>query len=409
MPQINSERLLNDLRRFAQFGAYQSGVHRPTFSADDMAARTWLMQKYEEAGLLASIDGAGNVFGRHPGAGRCLLVGSHAESQNHAGWLDGALGVIYGLEIARAFRDSGEAASSGIDAVAWSDEETHFIPFLGSRSFIGDLSEDEIDGAQDRTTGKLLRTALAEAGLTDRARDVINPSRYVGYLEAHIEQGDYLDATGLRVGVVTSIVGIWQYRVRVEGEQNHAGTTRMAVRKDAGVALMRLCSAIEEAFPVAAGPRSVWTVGKVDYDPGAPSIIPGRAEMLFQFRDENPERLNRLEAELERLVTEANRTGPCRVVLELVSKTAPKRMDPHFQDAFEAAAERHAPEKWIRMPSGAGHDAQVLARRLPAAMLFVPSIGGISHHWTENTTDADIVLGCQVLSDAAAAILHGAT
>ncbi|MBV9783382.1 MAG: hydantoinase/carbamoylase family amidase [Acidisphaera sp.] len=397
MPEIDAERLLGDLRALAAIGAYRTGVHRPTFSPDDMRARHWLLARLEEAGLDASIDGIGNVIGRTREAGPVLLLGSHVETQPHAGWLDGALGVIYGLEVARTL-------GRGIDVAAWADEEGHYASMPGSRSFIGALSEADIEACVNRDDGTPLRAALARAGLADRPRAQLEAERYLGYLEAHIEQGDELDTSGLRVGVVTSIVGIWQYRIRFEGMQNHAGTTRMAIRRDAGVALVRLAAAIDRRFPEIAGPRTVWTTGRIVLHPGAPSVVPGSAQMLFQIRDADPDRLASLEGELERLVAEAD-AGPCRVQLERLSASMPTLMDPRLQLALEQAAEHHAAGAHIRMPSGAGHDAQNLARRLPAAMLFIPSIGGISHHYDENTADPDIVLGCQVLATAAESIL----
>jgi len=406
MPEINGDRLLRDLRRFAEFGAYKTGVHRPTLSAADMESRRWLADQFASIGLDPMIDGVGNVFGRSSASGPKLLIGSHSESQNYAGWLDGALGVIYGLEIARAFRESPDCDGLAVEPVAWSDEESHYIPFLGSRSFIGDVTDLEIDAATDSTTGQPLREAIRQAGLTGCPRARIDPARYSGYLEAHIEQGDSLEASGLRIGVVTSIVAIWQYRITFKGVQNHAGTTRMAIRKDAGVALVELCSAIKREFPAVAGPRSVWTTGRIVLDPGAPSIVPGGAEMLFQFRDDEPERLSAMEAKLKELVDEANRSGPCEVELEVLAKSKPSMMDGAFQATIEAAAERHVPNGHVRMPSGAGHDAQIIAQKVRAGMLFVPSIGGISHHWRENTLDADIGLGCQVLADAAEIILR---
>jgi beta-ureidopropionase / N-carbamoyl-L-amino-acid hydrolase len=403
MPAIDGGRLLGDLRRLAEFGRYKTGVHRPTYSAEDVAARQWIAERMAEAGLEPTIDGIGNVIGRGPGEGPHLLIGSHSESQNHAGWLDGALGVVYGLEVARALQ--GNAGSVAVDVVSFADEEGHYGAFTGSRSFCGLLEEAEIERLANRYDGTPLRSALERAGYAGRPRAEIEPERYKGFLEAHIEQGDYLESSGLRVGIVTSIVAIWQYRISFEGAQNHAGTTRMAVRKDAGLALVRLAAAIDKRFPEVAGARTVWTTGRISLEPGAPSIIPGRALMLFQFRDVDPDRLSLLERALEELVAEADAAGPCRCRLEVMSRSVPKLMDPGFQDALEQAAERHAPGGHMRMPSAAGHDAQILAQRVPAAMLFVPSIGGISHHWSENTADEDIVLGCQVMATAAATIL----
>jgi beta-ureidopropionase / N-carbamoyl-L-amino-acid hydrolase len=405
MPQINGARLLADLRRLAEFGAYKTGVHRPTLSPQDIDARRWLAGRFTEAGLDSSIDGIGNVFGRSHVTGRRLLIGSHTESQNHAGWLDGALGVMYGLEVARAFSEDSHTAGAAIDVASWADEEGHFGSFLGSRSFIGDVTDEEIDKARDRNHGTPLREALANAGLAERTRETITPSAYIGYLEAHIEQGDTLDEAGLRLGVVAGIVGIRLYRIVFTGEANHAGTTRMAQRKDAGVALVKLSAAIADRFPQISGPRSVWTTGAIRLEPGQPSIVPGRAEMLFQVRDLEAAQLQRFEDLLHTLGAEANAAGPCLVTLETVSTVSPVLMSQSFQDALSHAAEKHAPGAFISMPSGAGHDAQILARKLPAGMLFVPSIKGVSHHWTEDTSEADIVLGCQTLADAAEEIV----
>ena len=235
-----------------------------------------------------------------------------AKSQNHAGWLDGALGVIYGLEVARAFREDARAASAAIDVASWADEEGHFGSFLGSRSFIGDVTDEEIDKARDHNNGTPLRDALANAGLAERKRETIAPSDYLGYLEAHIEQGDTLDEAGLRLGVVTGIVGIRHYRIVFTGEANHAGTTRMVKRKDAGVALVKLSAAIADRFSQISGPRSVWTTGAIRLEPGQPSIVPGRAEMTFQVRDIEPTQLQRFEDALLALVTQANAAGPAQ-------------------------------------------------------------------------------------------------
>jgi N-carbamoyl-L-amino-acid hydrolase len=399
---IDGARLLADLSALRGFGTYKTGVHRPTYSPVDMESRHWLAARMQQAGLVPEIDGIGNVIGRAPGEGPRLLLGSHSDTQPYAGWLDGALGVIYALEISRALREQGVRGC--VDVVSWADEEGHYGAFPGSRSFIGDVSEADMDAAYGRHEARSLREALAAAGLQGRSRIGFEPGRYMGFIEAHIEQGDNLEAKGYRIGIVTSIVGIWQYRIAFEGVQNHAGTTRMAIRRDAGLALVKLANAIDRRFPEICAERTVWTTGRITLDPGAGSIIPGAAEMLFQFRDADPDVLLRLEAALQELVADSNK-GPCRAVLHNVSRSTPKVMEPRFQDALERAAERHAPGLHQRMPSGAGHDAQQLARVMPAAMLFVPSIGGISHHWSEDTATDDIVLGCQVMASAVAELL----
>ncbi len=406
MPQIDPARVLGDLTHLRGIGAYRTGVHRPTFSAEDMAARQWLVERMQQAGLAAAIDGIGNVYGRREAPGPKILTGSHLESQNHAGWLDGALGVIYGLEAARAIAADPAFADCAVDVIALCDEEGHYGSFLGSKSFLGILDEAEIDGAANRYHGKPLRQALDEVGLAGRPRVVCEPERYCGFFEAHIEQGDTLISSGQKIGNVTAIVAIWQYRLTFEGEQNHAGTTSMRRRRDAGLAAVRALAEIDRRFPAVAGERSVWTAGRIALDPGAPSIVPGAAEVLFQFRDADDATLERMDAELRRIVAEIDAAGPCPAKIEVLGQSQPARMDASLMDAIDEAAAVHAPGACIRMPSGAGHDAQYLARIMPAAMLFVPSIGGISHHWTENTDDADIVLGAQVYADAVANALR---
>src|SRR3954466_4865995 len=402
--QANGRRVLSDLNALRAIGAYKTGVHRPTFSDAHMRSLRWLADRLPDALLTPTIDGIGNVIGSSSRPGPKLLAGSHLESQNFAGWLDGPLGVIYALEAARVINCDPDIKGA-VEVAAWCDEEGHFGHFLGSRSYVGALTEADIDAARDRTTGRTMREALRDVGLAGRPRLTVEPGRHIGYLEAHIEQGDTLESSALAIGVVTSIVGIWQYRISFAGEQNHAGTTRMAIRKDAGVALARFCVEIDDRFPALCGPRTVWTTGRITLDPGAPSIIPGGAEMLFQIRDDDPSVIPRLEQLLRSMADEASAKGPCTVTVEKLRTGAPAMMNAGIQDAIEQAGAACAGGKSLRMPSGAGHDAQVLATVMPAAMLFVPSIGGISHHWTENTADADIVTGAEVFVDACRRLL----
>jgi len=402
MPKIDGQRVVADLKRLAEFGRYKTGVHRPTYSPVDVESRQWLAEKFREAELDTVIDGIGNVIGRNRRARYRLLVGSHSETQPYGGWLDGSLGVIYGLELARAFAGDPDC---GIEVAAWADEEGHYGNFLGSRSFTDALPEDEIDRTRGRDNGVPLREALERAGFAGRPRELVEPSRYVGYLEAHIEQGDTLDMTGLRIGVVETIVGIWNYRVTLFGEQNHAGTTRMERRRDAGVAMVRLATRIHDRFPEISGPRTVRTIGRMQLEPNAPSVVPGRAEMQVQFRDADIDRLATFERALHELIRDADRAGPCACEIETIARTEPRPMDHGFRDQIEAAAEKHAPGKHMRLPSAAGHDAAVLSYRMPSAMMFIPSVRGISHHWSEDTKEEDIVLGVQVFADAAERIL----
>lgn len=406
MLRANTQRVLKDLYHLRSIGAYKTGVHRPTLSANDMIARKWLADQLLAIGHKTTIDGIANVYGRAPADGPIVLAGSHIESQNHAGWLDGALGVVYALEAARVAKETG--IPGGVDVIAFADEEGHFsgASFLGSESFAGDISEDAMDGSVCRSGRGRLRDLLANAGLASRERVKIEPERYAAFFEAHIEQGQTLETEGLNIGVVTSIVAIWQYRITFTGIQNHAGTTKMAIRRDAGKALMGLWYRIEEEFPEISGQHSVWTVGRVTLSPGQPSIIPGSAEMIVQFRDAEPATLDRLKAKLYELVKEAGEC-PCTATIENMGESKPAQMSKALQSTLIDAAKIHAPEKWLIMPSGAGHDAQVIAPLIPSAMMFIPSIGGISHHWTENTCDEDIAKGAQVFVDAIGRVMSG--
>ncbi|MGH6753430.1 MAG: Zn-dependent hydrolase [Bradyrhizobium sp.] len=405
-PHFDGARVLADLNALRAIGAHKTGVHKPTFSEPHMRSLEWLVQRLPEAGLAGGIDGIGNVLGTSTKRGPKLLAGSHLESQNYAGWLDGPLGVIYALEAARVI-NSDPDIKGAVEVASWCDEEGHFGSFLGSRSYVGALTEKDVDAARDRNSDRTMRDALREVGLAGRPRVTAERGRHIGYLEAHIEQGQILESDTLNIGIVTSIVGIWQYRITFAGEQNHAGTTRMAVRKDAGLALAKFCVDIDERFLGACGPRTVWTTGSIRLDPGAPSIIPGAAEMLFQIRDSDAGVIDQLELLLRNMAAEVSARGPCTIAVERIRTGAPAMMDASFQQAIEAASQEFASGKSIRMPSAAGHDAQILSTIMPAGMLFVPSIGGISHHWTENTDDADIVTGAAVFVDACRRLLAG--
>jgi N-carbamoyl-L-amino-acid hydrolase len=405
MPAINPSRLLSDLLELRSIGAQGPGVVRPAFSARDLEARRWLAQRFEDAGLDTRIDGLGNVLGRSRAPGKALLIGSHSDTQPTGGWLDGALGVVYALEVVRALAEDPATRTLPVDAVSFEDEEARFVGCLGSRSLIGALAPELEREAVD-SRGVQLVDALREAGLADVPRLRLDPAHYVGFIEPHIEQGPHLEEAGRVIGVVTDIVGLRAIRFIFRGQQNHAGTTMMARRRDAAAALYELAHRINEEFPKIAAERSVWTMGRVRIEPNASSIVPGYAELDLQFRDVADAPLDAFEAAAARLVSEMNARGG--VNIEAVPTRAPirpTRMDARLRSHLEAAAERHVPGNWQRMPSGAFHDAGIVSACLPAAMLFIPSLGGISHDFAEDSRHEDIVRGCQVVADAAASIL----
>jgi beta-ureidopropionase / N-carbamoyl-L-amino-acid hydrolase len=388
-------RFLADLHALRRFGGDDTtkGVRRRAFSAEDVAARDWLAARFEDAGLEARIDPVGNVFGLAQGRG--LLVGSHSDTQPEGGWLDGAFGVIAGLEVARAAR---EAGGPPVSVVSFQDEEGRFGALTGSSVWAGKLSLADADTlvATDGTRFGEARQAVAA-----RAGDFVDPGRFTGFLEAHIEQGPVLDAAGEAVGVVTGIVGLRQFTVTVTGQQNHAGTTPMAKRADAFAAVARVSAKLPERFANIVTPASVWTIGHVTLHPNASSVVPGRAVFTLQWRDIDTHRLDRMEAAIRTLLDDVAAETGCAIRAErLRQDLVPVPMDEGLQAALRAAAEAVAPGRWRSMPSGALHDASNLSRMMPVAMLFVPSIGGISHDFAEDTAEEDLVTGVRVMAEA---------
>jgi len=405
-PRINPARLLDDLKTLRSFGATGPGVVRLSLSPIDMEARRWLVGRMREAGLDAGIDGVGTVFGRSRKSGPALVIGSHTDTQPTGGWLDGALGVMYGLEIARALSECEATRDYAIDVASWIDEEGTFASFVGSRSFVGEAIDASLQHGRNHE-GLLLADALAQAGLANVPRVTLDPARQRAYLEPHIEQGGRLEASAKSIGVVTTIVGIREYRVGFTGQRNHAGTTPMAIRRDAGAALVAFIGRIDEAFGKLADADTVWTVGRIDLDPGSYSVVPGKAVLHLQFRDANPERLHAMEHALGTLIDKWNTQHSVRAeLMACEGAEEPVAMDADLQRHLAQAAEALAPGRWTHMPSGASHDAQVIAHRIPACMLFVPSIGGVSHDFIEDTEEQHIVLGCEVAARAAAQIVE---
>ena len=392
---IDPERFLADLHTLRRFGGDtgSKGVRRRAFSPEDMAARDWLAERMADAGLTPHYDPVGNLFGLAQGSS--VLLGSHSDTQPEGGWLDGALGVIAALEIARA---SHEAGGPAVSVVSFQDEEGRFGALTGSSVWSGKLSLEAADRlrADDGTT-----FAQARAALGSRAAGFVDPARFTGFVEMHIEQGPVLDAAAAAIGVVTGIVGLRQLQVTVQGQQNHAGTTPMAMRRDAFQAAARVAVALPDRLAGIVTPQSVWTIGQIALHPNASSVVPGRAEFSLQWRDIDPARLDRMEAAMGQVLADIARDSGCQITSErLRHDLAPMPMDAGIQAALCNAAETVAPGRWRAMPSGALHDASNLAGLMPVGMLFVPSIGGLSHDFGEDTAEPDLVTGLKVLAVA---------
>ena len=396
MLKVNEQRFLADLHSLRQFGAsgIGKGVVRPAYSKADIAAREWLAKQMEGAGLTPHYDPMGSLFGLADG--KSLLLGSHTDSQPEGGWLDGALGVIAALEVARAAQ---EAGGPPVSVVSFQDEEGRFGVTTGSTVWSGGLRLEAADELTDRE-GVTLAEARGE--MAHLIHDWVDPKRFSGFIEMHIEQGPWLDQAGEAAGVVSDIVGIRDMRITLEGQQNHAGTTPMHLRRDAFQGLAEFNARINERFRNVVTPQTVWTIGHVSLHPDAHSIVPGRAVFSMQWRDGDGARLEQMEGIIREVASDVAESRGLGLEFGPMLGLEPVAMDAGLRGALEASAEVVAPGKWRVMQSGALHDATNVAAMMPVAMLFVPSIDGISHAFEEDTDERDLVAGLNILAGAVA-------
>ncbi|MFG6565274.1 Zn-dependent hydrolase [Sulfitobacter sp. 1A13421] len=396
--KIDAARFLKDLHDLRAIGAagVGKGVVRPAYSAADVEAREWLAGRMRDAGLKVEVDAMGNLFGLAEGPS--ILLGSHSDSQPEGGWLDGALGVIAALEVARA---AGEAGGPAVSVVSFQDEEGRFGVTTGSTVWSGALDQAKADGFTDDAGVSL---AEARRAMADMVTGPVDPAQFTGYIELHIEQGPTLDDSGEQIGVVSDIVGIRDMKVTFEGQQNHAGTTPMAVRRDAFQAVSEFNSLLNDRLRNVVTPSTVWTIGHVSLHPNASSIVPGKAVFSMQWRDGDSDRLGRMERIIRETAEEVAKGRGMDLSFGPMLGLEPVAMDARLRDALAEAAEAVAPGKWRKMPSGALHDATNVARLMPVAMLFAPSINGISHAFEEDTDEADLVAAVEVLGRAVAAL-----
>jgi N-carbamoyl-L-amino-acid hydrolase len=393
--QIEPTRLLADLHHLRSFGKEGTGVVRPAFSQPDIAAREWLAEKMREAALEPVFDPAGNLFGLPSCDGPCLLMGSHSDSQPEGGWLDGAYGVIAALEVSRAAHGQVPVA-----VVSFQDEEGRFGALTGSNVWSVGIALETADRLRD-LSGQTFADARARMAHI-ASTEFVDPGRFSGFIESHIEQGPWLDKAGEAVGVVESIVGIARMLVTYEGEQNHAGTTPMIHRRDAFQGLAEFNARLNAAMAPVVTETTVWTIGHVKIEPSAPSIVPGRATFSVQWRDGQAERMERMTQIVVETAKAVAAERGLRCTLEPGIPVPPRTFDQRLCEALASAAQEIAPGRWRRMPSGALHDATNVARLMPSAMLFVPSIRGISHSFDEDTAEPDLVIGAKVLLGAVA-------
>ncbi len=397
--RVDGERLNRWIDELADFGPEtEDGPGRVAFSPADRAARAWVRERMREAGLEVQTDAAANLVGRREGRedGRAaLMVGSHIDTVPHGGDYDGPVGVLAAIEAARTLHDAGHATRHPLEVVVFQNEEGGKT---GSRAMSGEVepSEMELPTASGKTIGEGIRYTGGDPDRLDAAER--SPEEIAAYLELHVEQGAILESADVPIGVVEGIVGIKRWQVRWEGFANHAGTTPMDQRRDALVAAARFVDAVHTKAREIEG-RQVATVGIIEAHPGAPNVVPGRVEHTLEIRDLEMRKIDRVFARLREEADAIAAATDTEVSFErfYLSRAAPT--DERLRRAVERSADRIGLEH-MRMPSGAGHDAQSIALLAPVGMLFVPSVGGISHSPEEYTRPEDVTNGGNVLLHA---------
>ncbi|WP_051328656.1 Zn-dependent hydrolase [Geminicoccus roseus] len=402
-PSIDADRLLDRLRQLGQVGRDAEGrLCRLAASDADKAGRDRLADWIVSAGLELAIDRVGNMFGiwrpaQAPDATpdeAPVMIGSHIDTVIDAGIYDGCYGVLTGLEVAQALQSSGFTPACPIVVAAFTNEEgVRYAPdMMGSLVYAGGLAIDEALATLG-TDGTALGAELARIGYAGSEEPGFLRPR--AYLELHVEQGPVLERDAVPIGAVENLQGISWQRITIQGVANHAGTTPMSMRQDAGQAAARVVTFLRDRI---AGPTTVATVGCMSFEPNAINVIPSRATFTVDLRDPDEHRLRQAEAALARYLDELARSEGVTVSAERLARFAPVSFDKAIVGLVEDAAQRLGLRS-RRMTSGAGHDAQMLARICPAAMIFVPSAGGISHNPREHTERSDLLAGADVLLD----------
>jgi N-carbamoyl-L-amino-acid hydrolase len=410
--RVDADRFLTALRGLAQIGCDpQGGITRLGLSAEESRAREFLEDLAAKAGLATDIDPAGNLLIRRADADPrlpVLMFGSHIDTVRQGGWLDGAYGVVAALEALTVLLETG-VTIDGFEpvAVGFANEEGALVqhPFWGSRAMAGLLDADA-EKAVDRA-GRPARDYLpAAGGDPERLAEAAWPAgRIAAFLELHIEQGPVLERLGLDIGVVDGIVGRTIFACEVSGEQQHAGTTPMRDRRDALVGAAQLVAKVE-SLATALGACSTATVGFMDVSPNTVNTIPGVVRLNAEIRDTDTTRIQRSERLLASMAEHVARVSHVDVDLRVCDRSAPVLTDPGLRGVIANAAESLG-LSWQAMPSGAGHDAQVIAALAPVGMIFVPSKDGVSHAPGEDSDVQALVAGADVLVTALAALLGG--
>jgi len=406
--RANAARMEERILRLAEFGKDpRGGVSRVAFSEADLQGRAYIIALMRQAGLAVRVDPAGNILGRREGREPHLppiVFGSHIDSVPNGGRYDGVVGVIGAIECIEVLNEHDVRTRHPLEVIVFAAEEGGLF---GSRALLGALTPEAL--AVVNASGKTVRDGIRTiGGDPDRLAEAVRrPGEIKAFLELHIEQGGTLEAEGAQIGVVEGIVGIRRWEVEIEGFANHAGTTPMNQRRDALVAAAELILVVNRVVTSTPG-RQVGTVGRIAAEPGAPNVIPGRVRMSLELRDLSAEKIEQL---FERIREEARaiqeRRGVTITFTPIDATAVPAPTDPRVRQLIAETA-RELGLSTIFLPSGAGHDAQNMARIAPTGMIFVPSVGGISHSPKEYTRPEDLANGATVLLHTILKIDRGA-
>jgi N-carbamoyl-L-amino-acid hydrolase len=413
--KIDIHRLRRDIEELGRIGRDENGgVTRPSFSTPDLEARAWLRSRIEAAGLAYRVDGAGNIFGRLEGAGKpgaapaaadarpakTVMAGSHIDTVVNGGMFDGAAGVLAALECLRVIKDGGVRTVLPLEVAAFTDEEGNLVgDFLGSRAFLGRLKRDFLE-KELTSYGRPLKDILKRTEFT--IESILN-AHYAApeleaYVELHIEQGPVLETEDVPIGIVSNIAGKHYRWCSFTGTASHAGTTPLELRQDAFLGLADF--ALRSTQLVATHHYgSMVTVGKILVMPGAFSIVPGQADFSFEFRSPSAETLKTLERVLFNMADDIAATRGLGFSSRIVDETKPVATSPRLTEMLRTECQKLG-IPWLMMPSGAGHDAQILAEAADTGMIFIPSPDGISHSPKETVRWDDLEKGANLLLQA---------
>jgi N-carbamoyl-L-amino-acid hydrolase len=403
-PAVNGDRIQQHITALSKFGTNpEGGVSRVAFSDADIAGRDYVKKLMQDAGLTVRIDTAGNILGRREGSNAKLppiLIGSHIDSVPGGGNYDGDVGVLGAIEVAQTLQEQNVRLKHPLEVVVFADEEGGTV---GSFAMIGQLQPAALDLMTH--SGKTIRDGIrAVGGDPDRLSEAVRKTGDLkAYVELHIEQGAILDESDIDIGVVEGIVGIRWWDVTIEGVPNHAGTTPMNRRRDAMLSAAEFVLAVNRVATSIPG-RQVATVGRIRAEPGAPNVIPGKVVLSLEIRDLAADKMaavyDAVRAEADR-IAQARQTPFTFTQLKVSSEPAPT--DQRLQRIIAKAADSLKLTNKV-MPSGAGHDAQEIAHIAPTGMIFVPSVGGVSHSPKEFTSQQDMANGANVLLQTVLAI-----